>query len=177
MCVVSARQHACNKKKKHYSHESPTTKRTSKSSVTSVALHVFDFSMYVVHCLCGVLVDASARRGTRSCTLFSLPPALWSMKHMCVITKGWAPQHARAHGFFLNHVLCFTKIRFTHCSSVSRLSPHAASEDSAMRNGRNQLFVANVGSQIRFSHWGSSFPTAPRCVLYSTVCARDTLCP
>ena len=30
---------------------------------------------------------------------------------MRVIAKGWAPQQARACGFFFNHILCFTKIR------------------------------------------------------------------
>ena len=156
--VECARQHACNKKKKrseqHNSHEGPTTKRTRlnlQSGLWRCTCSTCPWSslVYVVHCLFGVLVDASARRGTRSCIHFCLPPLqcrLWSMNHMRVIAKGWALQRARACGRTVHNnssaggspgELAASPVAV--CSSLSTLLDEPATRVDA------SLFVAPAG--------------------------------
>ena len=110
------------------------TEDTSNTSMSTVTAYMLNFSLwsfvYVVQLVCGVLVDASVRRGSRSCINFlpaSSPMPNWACSPHAVTAKGWAPQQARASGYF-----------FSQCSRMWRKCvANGAPRTQQLQHGRS----------------------------------------
>ena len=95
------------------------TEDTSNTSMSTVTLYMLNFSVwslvYTVQLVCGVLVNASVRRGSKSCINFCLPPLqcpIGPVHHMRSQPGGGLPNRlAHAATFSVNvHALSLGKL-------------------------------------------------------------------